>query len=62
MEFKELEALMKRFLGLPGHWYGDLVLKFQAGEIVNVKATTSYDMNIIKNLKVEDNGNGKIRD
>lgn len=52
MDLKELGTLIKRFFSLQNHWYGDLVIKFQAGEIVNVKANTSYDMEILKNQKL----------
>lgn len=61
MEFKELETLIKRFLSLPAHWYGDLTIKFQAGDVVNIKANTSYDMEIVKNLKLNNINDCKIR-
>ena len=53
IDFQETITLIKRFLGLPNHWYGDLTLKFQAGDVVNVRANNSYDMDMLNNSKLK---------
>lgn len=48
--WKILSKLLLRFLAKSSHYYGTIILKYHNGEIANIKAEDSFDLNSLNSL------------